>query len=62
MVVGWGLLCKPITLTLYSNIQLFVTVVTGVGLRQITLHCTVTFADPRTAPRLFGHESITYLL
>ena len=56
MVVGWGLSCKPITLILYSNFEIFVTMVTGVGLRHIT------FADPRTAPRLFGQESKTYLL
>ena len=38
MVVVWGLSCKPITLILYSNFEVFVTVVTGpVGLRQITL-------------------------
>ena len=38
MVVGWRLSCKPITLILYSNFEIFVTVVTGlVGLRQITM-------------------------
>ena len=63
MVVCWGLSCKPITLILYSNFEIFVTVVTGpVGLRQITLRSECTFADPRTAPRLFGQESNTYLL
>ena len=62
MVVGWGLSCKPITLILYSNFKIFVTVVTGpVGMRQITLR-SCTFADPRTAPRLFGQKSRTYLL
>ena len=34
MVVGWGLSCKTITLTLYSNFQIFVTVVTGVNWSQ----------------------------
>jgi len=29
MVVDWGLSCKPITLILYSNFQIFITVVTG---------------------------------
>jgi len=29
MVVGWGLSCKPITLSLHSKFQIFVTVVTG---------------------------------
>jgi len=29
MVVGWGLSCKPITLSLHSKFKIFVTVVTG---------------------------------
>ena len=37
MVVVWGLSCKPITLILHSNLQMFVTVVTVVGLIQIKL-------------------------
>jgi len=33
---GWGLSCKPITLILYSNFEIFVTVVTGtVGLSPV---------------------------
>jgi len=54
--VGSGVSCKRITVILYSNFQIFVTLVTGVGVRQIT------FADPRTAPMLFGQESRTNLL
>jgi len=46
MVVGWGLSCKPITLTLYSNFQLFVTVVTGDGLRCIALLHSLTPEQP----------------
>ena len=47
MVVGWGLSCKLITLILYSNFEIFVTVVTGpVGLRQITLRSNVHSLTP----------------
>ena len=49
MVVGWGLSCKPITLILYSNFEIFVTVVTGVGLRQITLRSYIRW--PPNSPK-----------
>ena len=60
MFVGWGLPCKPITLSLHSKFQIFVTVVTGVGLRQIALRSYIWRLP--TAPKLFGQESRTYLL
>ena len=60
MVVGIGLSCKPITLLLYSNFQIFVTVVTKVGLRQITVGSYIRW--PPNSPRLFGQELRTYLL
>ena len=59
MVVGLGLSCKPITLALYSNFQIFVTVVTGVGLANYIAQLHSLTPEQ---PNLFGHESRTHML